>query len=220
MKNHSPGRLGRLFNAVPLESRSPGAVVTSHAVTLESHSPGSAFHKIRKTADLGLKPSRMTLLDERQDGFTLIELLVVVLIIGILSAIALPQYQKAVARSRVVEAIVSLRTLTTAQQEYYMANGGYATNLEELSVQVKNTRYYTFSCRSIKDGDTLNTCYAANGSGVYPYFEAYSPFAGDRPETGKMWCIATSAQQHELCRTFGPLDMGSAEGKGYYVVNR
>lgn len=162
----------------------------------------------------------MTLLDERQDGFTLIELLVVVLIIGILSAIALPQYQKAVARSRVVEAIVSLRTLTTAQQEYYMANGGYATNLEELSVQVKNTRYYTFSCRSIKDGDTLNTCYAANGSGVYPYFEAYSPFAGDRPETGKMWCIATSAQQHELCRTFGPLDMGSAEGKGYYVVNR
>ena len=219
MKNHSTGRLGRLFNAVPLESRSPGAVVISHAVTLECRSPGSAFHKIRKTADLGLKPSRITLLDERQDGFTLVELLVVVLIIGILSAIALPQYQKAVARSRVVEAIVSLRTLTTAQQEYYMANGGYATNLEELSVQVKNTRYYTFSCRSIKDGDTLNTCYAANGRGVYPYFEAYSPFAKNL-SSGKMWCIATSAQQHELCRTFGPLDMGSAEGKGYYVVNR
>ena len=219
MKNHSTGRLGRLFNAVPLESRSPGAVVTSHAVTLECRSPGSAFHKMRKTPDLGLKPSSMTLCGERRGGFTLIELLVVVLIIGILSAIALPQYQKAVARSRAVEAIVSLRTLTTAQQEYYMANGGYATNLEELSVQVKNTRYYTFSCRSIKDGDMLDTCYAANGSGVYPYFEAYSPFAKNL-SSGKMWCVATSAQQHELCRTFGPLDMGSAEGKGYYVVNR
>ena len=203
MKNHSTGRLGRLFNAVPLESRSPGA----------------AFHKMRKTADPGLKPSSMTLCGEWRGGFTLIELLVVVLIIGILSAIALPQYQKAVARSRAVEAIVSLRTLTTAQQEYYMANGGYATNLEELPVQVKNTKYYTFSCRSIKDGDTLDTCYAANVSGAYPFFEAYSPFAKNLL-SGKMWCVATSAQQHELCRTFGPLDMGSAEGKGYYVVNR
>ena len=202
MKNHSTGRLGRLFNAVPLESRSPGA----------------AFHKMRQTADPGLKPSSMTLCGERRGGFTLIELLVVVLIIGILSAIALPQYQKAVARSRAVEAIVSLRTLTTAQQEYYMANGGYATNLEELPVQVKNTKYYTFSCRSIKDGDTLDTCYASNVRGACT-FEAYSPFAKNLL-SGKMWCVASSAKGHELCRTFGPLDMGSAEGKGYYVVNR
>ena len=57
-------------------------------------------------------------------GFTLIELLVVVLIIGILSAVALPQYTTAVEKSRMAEANIILKSLTDACSVYYMANNG------------------------------------------------------------------------------------------------
>ena len=67
-------------------------------------------------------------------GFTLIELLVVVLIIGILSAVALPQYNKAVWKSRASELQTLVRSLATAQSVYYMANGSEVSDFEDLDI--------------------------------------------------------------------------------------
>lgn len=71
-----------------------------------------------------------------KNGFTLIELLVVVLIIGILAAVALPQYQKAVEKSRAAAAYTLLSSIAKAQELYYMENGTYTLDFEDLDIQL------------------------------------------------------------------------------------
>lgn len=71
----------------------------------------------------------------KQTGFTLIELLVVVLIIGILAAVALLQYQAVVLKARTTEAIVQLKHIRDMQREYTLANGAPATTWDDLGVE-------------------------------------------------------------------------------------
>ena len=83
---------------------------------------------------------------KNQKGFTLIELLVVVLIIGILAAMAMPQYFKAVERSRMTEAVTLLGNIAQAQQRKYLQINKYASDYRALDVAPKGacgTIYYT-----------------------------------------------------------------------------
>lgn len=68
----------------------------------------------------------------KQGGFTLIELMIVVAIIGVLAAIAIPQYQNYVARSQASEALTITSAVRADIAEYYALNGKMPDNASEL----------------------------------------------------------------------------------------
>ncbi len=137
-------------------------------------------------------------------GFTLIELLIVVLIIGILSAVAVPQYQKAVLKAQYSTLKDRTRTLAQAQQRHYLATGEYATELAELDVDFaitselkQETSFYIY----FSEGNHGTLCgknifgtkmrYSQNHEGTYRVCVVYSTNENDifhqlcKNETGK-----------------------------------
>ena len=100
-------------------------------------------------------------------AFTLIELLVVVLIIGILAAVALPQYRVAVAKSRFVSIKIVAESIAKAQEVYYLANGKYSEYFEELDIDLPSGGTVDSSARNRYNFD-WGYCYtgvdSSNGS--------------------------------------------------------
>mgnify|MGYP003290235609 CR=1 FL=1 len=100
-------------------------------------------------------------------GFTLIELLVVVLIIGILSAVALPQYTKAVTKARFAEAFTNLKTISDAVKICELETGTNVSSIsdcdlmENLSVSVENEKNFYYYAGS---GTEINETIKANAS--------------------------------------------------------
>ena len=101
------------------------------------------------------------------EGFTLIELLVVVLIIGILAAVALPQYNKAAVKARAAEAKQMLASLEQAAAVYAISNGTNSSNIlpdldwDITSLDCENEDYSDYCCSD-------NFCYNAFfNEGIY-----------------------------------------------------
>jgi len=83
----------------------------------------------------------------RKSGFTLIELMVVLLIVGILGAVAVPNYRQYVIRSHRTEAKMALLRLAANQERHYLQNNTYTDDLEALgfTTGVSANGVYTLS---------------------------------------------------------------------------
>ena len=159
------------------------------------------------------------MIKHNKKGFTLIELLVVVLIIGILAAMAMPAYFKAVERARASEADTLIGTVVNAQQRYKMKTGNYAAYWTSLDVAPANaTKDDTYCTKGAYDatkgctgngflitlvgtkttqGNTSGVIAARKGSGQYTYTleKLYD-------STDPAYCVPVSADDKAFCMDY------------------
>ncbi len=101
---------------------------------------------------------------KENQGFTLIELLVVIIIIGILSAIALPSFLSQAAKARQSEGKSNVGALNRAQQTYYLENLTFTEDINSLGIGISNSNNYNYSAAAISSitNDVANKAKARN----------------------------------------------------------
>ncbi len=165
----------------------------------------------------------------RFGGFTLIELLVVVLIIGILAAIALPQYQVAVAKSRYMQLIVIADAIKKANQLYYMSNGTYALDMKDLDFHVSECQISENGkfCSIRRNGKRVATCYLNDGTqnadgSLKPlaYCQGDDIYYSLRYTSDNRYCYATSTNKvtNQVCSSMGGVYQSEVNGLKTYLL--
>ena len=138
-------------------------------------------------------------------AFTLIELLVVVLIIGILAAIALPQYRKAVDKAKLQEALIQGRALLEAEQLYVTANDTITNDLDDLDISMPAS---SWSCNN-------GTCSSSVISNVVLQVNNYY----GRKHLSLM-CEARDAYARQLCISLGGTDAMECGPSTCYLIHK
>ena len=168
----------------------------------------------------------------KRAGFTLMELLVVVLIIGVLAAIAYPQYSRAVAKAKAIKVISLMSQINRSQELYYMNNALYAEDPNELDFTFPagaeldsngKWQYEDFSCKLCADkynGKCIAiACTLSNGRESL----AFALYYYNSPHSDKFFCSSPIAGTNTeivdpLCKSLGFTHQYST-GRWYKLVN-
>jgi len=152
-------------------------------------------------------------------AFTLIELLVVVLIIGILAVIAIPQYQKAVLKADLHRGVNLVESLYQAQQSYYLANGEFSKDIDDLDVSIpkndsciktqktgKGPSQYVCDWGTIGMFNYFSNIQFQTPNGKMAYLKFMTDYLGSdntQRKAGEAWCFASGETANEVCKQMG-----------------
>ncbi|MBR3631587.1 MAG: prepilin-type N-terminal cleavage/methylation domain-containing protein [Elusimicrobiaceae bacterium] len=153
-------------------------------------------------------------------AFTLVELLVVVLIIGILSAIAIPMYQGAVDKSHWSTMLPGAKAIKDAEEAIKMTNGAYTDNMANLDVTMNNTDL-TFALVTPNNTADPNVIRVTNSKLANVRLASY---LNDSPIfAGQLHCEAKTGDERaeKLCgKLLIGQDLTSAEGYTAYLLDQ
>ena len=162
-------------------------------------------------------------------GFTLIELLIVVLVVGILTSLALPQYQKAVKKAELSRYMTAVKALAQAEKVYFLARGEYTQELDQLTIGVSFTH-----CPKKKE--SFGQYYECSGNVRYGIFnDASNVQAGDANiryahvlkdsnnngvsfKAGDVACYSKGDFARKVCKSLGKGVEKKATGWNYIYI--
>ena len=161
---------------------------------------------------------RENIMQKNNTGFTLIELLAVVLIIGILVAIALPQYRRSIERAEAMEALVNLRSLFDSAKRYKAANSQVPMQLNGLDISFFDASAddsSTFNIGKFQYAFSATTVSVCRINGNYCFHFYYNhPTRGKDVLTCKL--SSTNGKYDWLCEAIGTTNLGNNE----YLLDR